>query len=385
MKINYKILLAAVVFSIIGNSCKDKDEVSKVNETPDYLNKNSGWEHVFKADVPDDAGYMKPATYAHDASSLAINNENLIFHTRSERNVNGVIVFDHFHTIPLNDFSKAVSVYSRGDLVNHYIFFDNTSVIYKGKVDYIGVSTFEISLEGSDGSKRYKKTASPGSKFLRTSTNKFYHPGNGYNFSEIAEGGVGETYNNPLYPAMIQNDYFFSPATNLLHTIYNYEGTLQVSVASIETKSLSSVAWYDDSKNLAWSDSTVLKVGESNDGITFPVLIYEPISGNIILLNFNTITREFQKIFQKTGLSQADFIEVSETNEVYLSKDFTTLKKYTSQGETNISLDVINKNLSNSHQYHVNKLWLKKGKIYASVLYYPAKPEIPHINLIRLK
>ena len=379
--------IVIVLFSVLIFSWKDNDnEPQKNNQAPAYLNKESGWEHIFKADVPDDAGVMKPATYAHDAASLAINNDVLLFHTRSERNVNGVIVYDHFHTIPLNNVQSATSKYSRGDLANYYILFDNTSVIYQGKVTYIGVSTFSVTLDGDDGIKRYKNTASPGTMFLRTADNKFYHPGNGYNFSEIAEGGLGETYNNPLYPSMLQHNYFYSTSNKLLHVIFNYNNNIQVAVASKESKNLSNVSWYDDSKSLQWSDSLILKVGNSSNGINFPILIYEPIQGNITVLDYNVLSRKFQKKFNNSGcIKQADFVDISEQYEVYLSKNYNTLQQYTSAGSKNISLDIVSKSISNAHYYHLNRLWLKEGKIYGSVLYYPAKPEIPHLNLIRLK
>ncbi|MCC6720746.1 MAG: hypothetical protein IT243_00980 [Bacteroidia bacterium] len=386
MKNKFCIYIIFTYSIIFFNSCKDKEEIKNEPQIPSYLNSQSGWEHVYKADVPDDAGVMKTYTRNHFAIDLAKNNEYLFLHTRSERDVNGPIMYDHLHKIPLNNFNNATQTYKRGDYKTTYILFDNTPVVYEGYVKYIGVSTFDIVLKGDDGSSRVRQTSSPGTRFLRTPTDKFYHPGNGYNFCEI--GGDNEFYNNPLYPSMIQNDFFYATSNSLLHVIYNFKGTLQVSIAAAETKNLSTVAYYEDSQSLGITDSTIVKVGNSIDGVKFPVLIYNPTLGNIFVIEYNVITRKFNKIYNKTSaIINAEFVEISEAKDVYLgSKDYKTLVKYTGSNEKNISLDVINNNTPNAQYYFIMRFWLKQGRIYAAVQYNPMKgSDIPQVNLIRLK
>jgi hypothetical protein len=393
--------LAAIVCLALFYSCKkEKNNTPSPNDTnkeSEYLNTSTGWEHVITSHM---TGDFKPPypTSEHIFKGFHVYGDSAHLITQSFRNINGPIVFNHIYSFSLNK-PEAYSVAYVGGDYNPWVSFDNYPTLYLNNSRFTGGSTWLLELIGTDGTRRWRKSAQVGGEFLLTKTGRIFSANNGYFFVEIGFNDDGVLVTNPMYPSMLNPDFFYCSSTDQIQVAYQYGSHLQIASTlkesldgSTPNSHLANVAFYKDSTN-ALDDSCIIKVSSPSADNTFKILLYKKKSGIFTTLYYNAVTHSISILNKNVqGILGAQYADISAEGVVYLATtglggvgvaNFTKIAKYKNRIETSIPENVIKSTIPNPSYYKLAHLYLKGETLFGVVNHLDFAPELPDVRVIR--
>ena len=392
---------ALIICLALLNACKKEksntptpDNTTKESE---YLNTSTGWEHVITSQM---TGNFKPPypTTEHIFKGFHVFRDSAHLITQSFRNMNGPIVLNHIYSFSLSKPETYSVAYVGGDYYP-WVSFDNHPTLYLNKTRFTGGSTWLLELIGTDGSKRWRNSAQAGGEFLLTKTGRIFSANNGYFFVEVGFNDDGLRVNNPMYPLMLNPDFFYCSTTDKIQVAYQYGTHLQIASTlkesldgSTQNSHLANVAYYKDSTN-ALNDSSMIKVSSPASGNNFNILLYNKKSGIFTSLKYNAISHAISILNKNVqGIAGAQYADISAEGVVYLAtsgtggigvSNFTKIVKYKNRIETTIPENVIKSSISNPSFYKLAQLYLKGEILFGVVNHIDFAPELPDVRLIR--